>query len=459
MAEEIGAMTVRLQGDTKQFQQSMKDAEKQTKTSADGMAQNLAKPEKASQKLGASLVENVGKASAAIAAMAGFGKVVTDLAGLTVQQANLNRELERTATLTDKALASQDQRVSKTIAEAQALGSVEDQRTAIAEQIKLAEKNLGGVEGALKRSREQFDKLNIAGEAFARSLPLVGGGRQAKFDEAVATVKEAEKRYGAASETVRKLREELEKLSEASRDKAFAKSSDDLAKAFRFQRETLGKTTEEIELYKLKLAGASDARLKQADAEATWLIKARAGIEETKRLAAETKALRDANVAAGEALEQQFLTPLEKYERQVKRLNDLLDAGALNDDTFERAIAGAAKELEDAVVPVKDLNQQFERLEGAISGTAEASSRIRNFRSLIGGQLAGGPRGGLPGERIGGVGDAAILRNLQQGNPGNPAFGGEQGKKQADLLKDIRDILKAQKQRNNNRPIVEPAGF
>ena len=99
-------------------------------------------------------------------------------------------------------------------------------------------------------------------------------------------------------------------------------------------------------------------------------------------------------------------TPLEEYESELDNLNDLFSKGAINQDTYNRAIAKMRDELYDGNKPIEeriDKLKEVDRLEGKFSsdkfgGSGKSAVRgigVRsNFAPIAGGGMPVPLRGG-----------------------------------------------------------------
>jgi len=112
--------------------------------------------------------------------------------------------------------------------------------------------------------------------------------------------------------------------------KKLAESIKDITGDWKTQLETMGMTSREAELYKLKQEGATDAQLKGLQKINDELTKK----EELEKLNEEGKSLTDS-----------LMTPLEKFKAEQEKFQKLFDAGAIDQETFNRANAKAASEL------------------------------------------------------------------------------------------------------------------
>lgn len=111
-------------------------------------------------------------------------------------------------------------------------------------------------------------------------------------------------------------------------------------------------------------------------------------IDEVEKLQAASDKLREAGKSVFEATR----TPAEQYAEQLDRLNVLLQAGAINTDTYSRAVANLQDKLDEAVIKQKDMarsiNQTFassfsNAFEGFISGSQSASEAFKGFAQSV----------------------------------------------------------------------------
>lgn len=110
-----------------------------------------------------------------------------------------------------------------------------------------------------------------------------------------------------------------------------------------------GKTTEQIKLYKLAQLGASQETLAQAEALTAELAVLRRREESLKAVADAQKRMQEETRRAADEIFKATRTPLEQYEAKLTELSELLGKGAIDWDTYGRAVKGAAKDLTDAL--------------------------------------------------------------------------------------------------------------
>lgn len=109
----------------------------------------------------------------------------------------------------------------------------------------------------------------------------------------------------------------------------------DLEQSLQFQIATFGMSSREIDIYKLKQEGVSEAVLANVQALSDQLT-----AMETK------KALEDDLMKQAEQVIESTKTPLEKYEQEITKLRTLLDKGLIDQTTFDRASEKAASGLD-----------------------------------------------------------------------------------------------------------------
>lgn len=107
---------------------------------------------------------------------------------------------------------------------------------------------------------------------------------------------------------------------------------DDYLENLEEQIETFGASAREIELWTMITEGATDAQIKQAEAFHAQLD----ALEEHEKL-----------MERGKAVTEQYLTPLERFEKTQKELNELLAEGAISQETYDRALEDATSKLEE----------------------------------------------------------------------------------------------------------------
>jgi hypothetical protein len=134
---------------------------------------------------------------------------------------------------------------------------------------------------------------------------------------------------------------------------------------------TFGKSDAGVEAYKLKMLGATDAQLANINA----LGKQLEALEKQKDAMEKAKEAEDKLTERGKSIFEETRKPLEKYNAKIKELEDLLDAGKIDKDTFNRAKKAATKEFNGDGTDLK--------LAGVAEfGSAEARTAILRHRGF-----------------------------------------------------------------------------
>lgn len=186
---------------------------------------------------------------------------------------------------------------------------------------------------------------------------------------------------------------------------------DTFSKSLKEQIATLGKTTEEIELYRLAQQGAADWQLRHAAAlvETLRIVRERETInksfkdldEEVRKLQMSEKAARmygyamqgmtagDLQAASakldmidalkrqqslmekGKQLTEQMMTPMEAFAKKIAEYRELLAAGAISFETFSRAVKSAYEEI----APITELQSPEAKVVRALSMAGRPGAR------------------------------------------------------------------------------------
>jgi|694.fasta_scaffold00746_33 hypothetical protein len=124
-----------------------------------------------------------------------------------------------------------------------------------------------------------------------------------------------------------------------------------------------------------------------------------AGIRKEKAaLDAADPAMQELNRAMedGKAITQAMLTPTEKYEEEIKKLDGLLAKNAISEETHARATKKAKDELDKAGPAAKSVGDAFGGLPGPLGAAARAFDMMqKSMGGTIAGFRSGGIRGGI----------------------------------------------------------------
>lgn len=125
---------------------------------------------------------------------------------------------------------------------------------------------------------------------------------------------------------------------------------DQITASLKLQAETFGKTAEEVALYKLELLGANDAQMQTAQNAINVISSQREAAviqQEAAQIVADTR------------------TEQEQLSAELSKLDDLLQKGAIDWDTYSRAVFNANEEFDDIE---KKGTDAFDRLTAATRG-------------------------------------------------------------------------------------------
>ena len=137
------------------------------------------------------------------------------------------------------------------------------------------------------------------------------------------------------------------------------------------QIDLYGKTAREIELWKAAQMGASEEELKAMKAMVDKLD----ALDAQKKATEDQEKYMDNLKKKAENFYEQTRTPLEKYQAEIKELDELLASGMLDQDTYNRAV----KSAEEKISPREETHDK--KFAGAVQlGSAEGRSAILNNR-------------------------------------------------------------------------------
>lgn len=127
-----------------------------------------------------------------------------------------------------------------------------------------------------------------------------------------------------------------------------------------------GATDDEIKLYNLSLKGADMATLKEAHS----LAMQKKELEKNKKLMEE-----------GKELKKQWLSPSAKLKEEQTKLSKMLELGAIDIKTYNKALKEAEKQA------AKDYKVEFKTsgADAVAAGSAEAMERLREYQYAISG--------------------------------------------------------------------------
>jgi len=119
------------------------------------------------------------------------------------------------------------------------------------------------------------------------------------------------------------------------------KAIDDIGNKLADQIDTYGMTSHEIEVYRAAQMGASEEDLAAISAMAQKLTE----LDAQKKAFDDQQKYYESLEKKAQQFYEQTRTPVEKYEEEIRQLQELLDNGLLDNDTFGRAVASATVKL------------------------------------------------------------------------------------------------------------------
>lgn len=215
----------------------------------------------------------------------------------------------------------------------------------------------------------------------------------AKFDDDLKQLKAEEAMYGKGTRAIEIYKMKLNGASSAHISQAeaidanltklegekkarekIATFKDDIV-TLQAQAAAFGQGSRAIEIYKMKMMGASDEQIQQAEA----LNKTLTALEKQKK--AQEKATE---------ITKKHAPPQERFNLEQKELQDLLDQGLISMETYRHALLDVYKEVS------KDYTVEFKvgGVEAVAAGSAEAIAQMQGYLATKG-QLSG------PGKKSG----------------------------------------------------------
>lgn len=280
---------------------------------------------------------------------------------------------------------------------------------------------------------------------------------------------------GATNAQLAEYRDKLAQLEQLKTGEEIQKTIDALVK----ERDEFGLTNEQLAIHRLALQGASSEQITFAKSvidSANAAREQQQTIEEGKRVFEETR------------------TPLERYEAELAKLNDLLQRGAIDWNTYARALFQAQEKLDETTKKTEQTVDEFTKnfaentqdflgqglydiLQGDFDNIGDSFAKMIQrmvaeaaaadiARTLFGDLLKGGTGSGILGELFSGGSGGGFVSSIASffggffANGGNPPLGkvsvvGEEGPelfvpKQAGT---IVPLAKVEPATQNERPV------
>lgn len=414
----------------------------------------------------------VAAVAGAAALLAGIGAIVDEVTGAGEAIKTFNAELERMAKLDTELAKTREKAFTKEFGAISGVSDPTDRAAKLQEFLDKMEKNAAGMKASLERSKAELDKMSGISDRLVRSdwVPGIGKAEVLEHKRVTDTIAATTAALEKEKEHIAKVREELGKLTEAAGkpDPAMVKAITELNTKLEEQAATAGKTSAEIELYRLRKLKATEADLaatrslmemaeaakKEADLrksidslveslsmeievmgksteEAKLYKLAREGATEAdlanaRGLAAMAADLEKHNEAMkrGRELVKQYTPEADTLFNVIGEIGDLWNAGAISGEEYDMILSGISEKMADTAVEANQAKKEIQALDSTLSGGAEARRRILEYASEVQLGRASTPTAGIAA--IGGrnEGQAAVINRLDI---------------MALLLKDIRD--------------------
>lgn len=235
---------------------------------------------------------------------------------------------------------------------------------------------------ALKKFAVEIDSAQQKGEHFEELLNRISGINP-NFDYSRSSE--------IANEIIGELNEEVE-----SRERATKAANDQFksiqrrVEALQLEAETLGMTATQAELYRLRIEGATEAQINDAEAalrardaynEQIAALEARnESLRYGNELIAEMEKERQSDISAGEKLLERYMDEedilREHYERRLEILNAAREADFNNKERWDQAIAEEDQRHKDDLADLDD-----KRWKAQLKGTAQVFGMLAGLMS------------------------------------------------------------------------------
>lgn len=268
------------------------------------------------------------------------------------------------------------------------------------------------MEGALPALNEFGDKL--ADPSFAANAQAIGGAIVQAMSAAVDAINTAAGAMGALQRSMEWARTHDMFGNEMAPSQWDQMKAGIDAKRSVTSQLNAGNTSTDVDSLYRGIFGASTEEIKAASQEVAEAFVP--VINNTKAASSAASSLKSV-MAEGQAVFTATRTPAEAYALEVERLNGLLQKGAIDQDTYARAVKAAKVELDKADVSASSLSSTIANdigsaIGGLINGTKDLGSAIGELAGQLaqvflkqGASMFGGMGGGLGflGDLLGGL--------------------------------------------------------
>jgi hypothetical protein len=367
------------------------------------------------------------------AAAAGIALVVAavyQFGGGAAAVEELNQALERSAGL---GRIGEQQFLKEATAVRERLASIADpveRRSALSEELSRARQEAEGTSRNLDGVNRQIQEQAGFWSGVARVLP--GRGSLADLE---AEAEQFNTRLRQSREHAQLLQDELKKMGAGGEAPAGVAK---LTSALELQIQTLGMSKDQATLYKLRLEGATESQLANAVGLMRMAEQGALLVKQQKELNDGTQRLQEsltANIGAfglsservqflklqtlglgdadhmligaklglvealgsyhkaledGRQVTEGLRTPLEVYGDRLKELRRLAGLGVISQGTFARGVKEAKDQLRQAAAAAAQANQEVQKLDAVLAGSAEGISHVIEYQERVLGQGGSG---------------------------------------------------------------------
>lgn len=292
------------------------------------------------------------------------------------------------------------------VGQATAIENREERRIELQRQLAETNRNIRGREANVSNAQRERDQANSWG-----SFNWLTG--HAELDRVARQLQLARDALKDARDRAAALQAALAGAS----DVAILQSIEELNKKLREQVETFGMSHNEIEIFKLKKAGATEAQLAETR-----------GLDEYLKLLKE-----------GKQTMERFLDPVDKFLKRQEELGKMLNAGTITLEVYDKA-------MQDARKHVLEHASAHQKLQGSLFGSADAldkyleyQDRLNAVDNLIGQRRGAGDQRGNAGVFNPQIGPAGVPGGVVPVIPAAPGGGGDGGANQQRVIDAIME--------------------
>ena len=340
------------------------------------------------------------------------------IANATEEGQRLNRELQRARDMSE-ALSGMESRARQETIRLVDTALPQDQRRVAEEQLSASNTQLAGM-------RANLAAMEREAEAMAPTWRSLWQHERDAYNQQLDLIDQQRNRIREMGGLVNELNTRIQRMEPS--QKAIIKFNE-VTKELEKQLATFGMTTQQIAIYELRLAGASEAQLRSAGNLRRMLDRMTKEAEVQKAVDDLVKSLREQaatyNMTAAEAavyrlqmqgatadqlasaralnlqihaqdawmdmvkrsdeITKQFRTPLQQVTEQIAELQKLSEFGLLSDETMTEAMKDIDRQLLDIARDAHKAGAEIGRFDAALSGSAEAASRVAEFRERMSG--------------------------------------------------------------------------